>query len=101
MSSGKSDKRAASCRERRRKRRAQVIEHYGGRCACCGESQYEFLAIDHVHGGGSAHRAEVGGGSKTIEWIIRNGFPDELFQVLCHNCNNAKACHGRCPHEGG
>lgn len=76
-----------------------MIEHYGGACACCGEAEYAFLALDHENGGGSAHRKEVGSGSRMVDWIISHGFP-EIFQVLCHNCNNAKSW-GRCPHEQG
>ena len=79
-------------------RRERVIEHYGGRCACCGESRFEFLAIDHINGGGDKHRLEVGRGSLMVAWIIRQGFPDG-FQLLCHNCNQAKGYYGACPHE--
>jgi hypothetical protein len=81
-----------------RRRRETVIAHYGGRCACCGETEFEFLAIDHTNGGGEQHRAEVGQGSNMIGWLIDNGFPDG-FRVLCHNCNQALGYYGRCPHE--
>lgn len=80
-------------------RRRKVIEHYGGRCECCGVEQYEFLVLDHVNGGGSQHRKGTGmRGAGMIGWIIRNGYPDD-FQVLCWNCNQARGYYGRCPHE--
>ncbi len=74
-----------------------VLEHYGARCQCCGETQYEFLAIDHINGGGLAHRRSIPGQS-VYRWLRKNNFP-EGFQVLCHNCNMAKAFYGKCPHE--
>jgi hypothetical protein len=82
-----------------RRRRDMVIAHYGGKCACCGESRREFLAIDHVHGGGMKHRTEIGGGggATMVEWIIKHNFPDR-FRVLCHNCNQAIGYYGACPH---
>ena len=85
-------------RDRNRKRRRRVIEHYGGECACCGEKTFEFLAVDHINGGGDAHRRKVGSGSNMIEWIITSNFPD-IFQVLCHNCNQAIGYYGSCPHR--
>ena len=33
-----------------------------------------------------------------LKWIIKNNFP-KGFQILCHNCNSAKAVYGKCPHE--
>jgi hypothetical protein len=85
-------------RQRNRSRRETVLEHYGGCCGCCGEETFEFLAVDHENGGGTAHRAEVGAGTKMIDWIIANEYPDG-FRVLCHNCNQAIGYYGRCPHE--
>ena len=82
----------------------QVFEHYSGgtpRCACCGETHMEFLALDHIAGGGTKHRAmHTGGlgGLKTYRWAIKNGFP-AIFRVLCHNCNSAYGFFGYCPHN--
>jgi hypothetical protein len=79
--------------------RAEVIQHYGGCCACCGETEIKFLAIDHLNGGGVAHRRKLGGGGQAIyRWIRNNSYP-EGFQVLCHNCNTAKGLYGICPHQ--
>lgn len=78
--------------------RALVFGHYGAQCNCCGESHDEFLAIDHMNGCGMALRKIHGGGTSFYQWIKRNGFPTD-FQVLCHNCNMAKALHGACPHK--
>lgn len=85
-------------REQRAKVRREVIEAYGGKCACCGESEAAFLAIDHIDGGGKAHLASIGGASSLIYWLRKNGYP-EGFQVLCHNCNMAKGIYKICPHQ--
>jgi predicted restriction endonuclease len=77
--------------------RKKVLNHYGHRCACCGERRYEFLSIDHINGGGNKHRKEIGNG-KIYLWLIKNSYP-EGFQVLCCNCNQAKGHYGYCPHE--
>jgi len=80
--------------------RIRVLNHYGGlppKCACCGESQIEFLCIDHIHGGGIKYRREAKGGH-FYQWLKNNNFP-EGYQVLCHNCNMAKGFYGYCPHK--
>lgn len=91
-------KRNAASRKHARKIRQQVIEAYGGACSCCGETTYEFLAIDHVNGGGSQHRKSVTSPLELCRLIVREGFPD-AYQLLCHNCNCAKGWYGACPHE--
>ena len=87
---------------RHRERRALVLEVYGSACKCCGETEPAFLALDHINGGGNAHRRSMSksgksvGGGNLYQWIVSNGFPTD-FQLLCHNCNFAKS-HGGCPH---
>jgi hypothetical protein len=77
-----------------------IINHYGGKCACCGETEIDFLAIDHTNGDGCKHRREIGiGGTNTYCWLKRNNFP-EGFRVLCHNCNwGIHVNNGICPHK--
>lgn len=80
--------------------RSEALKHYGGdnpSCKCCGESFYELLSIDHINGGGAAHRKEIGQGS-IYSWLKRNNYP-EGFRVLCHNCNQAIGHYGYCPHN--
>jgi hypothetical protein len=90
---------AAYQREWHRRQRETVIAHYGGRCACCGEDEFAFLALDHKDGGGTKHRNELGKrGNDMVRWAITNGLPP-IFRVLCHNCNQAIGFYGRCPHE--
>lgn len=79
----------------------EVLTHYSNgepHCACCGESRVEFLCIDHIQGGGLKHRRIVGTGTAFYKWLKKNGFPSG-YQVLCYNCNMAKAIYGVCPHK--
>lgn len=73
-----------------------VIQHYGGKCICCGETEIAFLTIDHINGGGIMHRKSLGG--HLLRWIQKNNYPNTL-QVLCSNCNLAKGLLGECPHQ--
>ena len=85
---------------RRKKLRLEAIEKYGGCCACCGESEYNFMAIDHINGGGNKHLKEIGvhSGAPFMAWLKRQGWPEE-YRVLCHNCNMSRGFYGYCPHE--
>jgi hypothetical protein len=88
-------------RESHRRTRMAALIAYGGdppHCACCGEAELKFLAIDHINGGGTAHARELGGSSLIVHWLKRHGYPAG-FQVLCHNCNTAKGHYGQCPHQ--
>ena len=88
-------------REYMRRRRASVLELYGGRCECCGETRYEFLAIDHTNGGGTRERGSHGtsGCHEVIGklWRAKERLPG--YRVLCHNCNMAMGFYGNCPHS--
>jgi hypothetical protein len=79
------------------RRRKSVLKAYGGKCVCCGESQWQFLSLDHVNNDGAEHRKEVGQ-SQIYIWAERNNYPPVL-QILCFNCNMAKGFYGECPHE--
>jgi hypothetical protein len=81
---------------RYREQRTFCLEKYGNKCVCCGESNVEFLAFDHIDGGGTQHRKKVG---NITTWIVRNNFPDNI-RILCHNCNQARGYYGYCPHTG-
>lgn len=86
-------------RERAKRIRLEVIGHYGGACACCGEASLEFLTIDHINGGGSAQRRELKKrGWAFYRWLQKQGYP-EGYRVLCWNCNSARGAFGYCPHE--
>ena len=77
--------------ERKIKFKNIVLNHYGSKCACCGESTPEFLTIDHINGEGNKHRKQEHC-DDILEWLIRNNLPNG-FQVLCMNCNFVKDIH--------
>jgi hypothetical protein len=91
------DKWRAINREAWVKLRRDVLAAYGGKCLCCGETRYEFLALDHVGGAGGKHRKLVGTGG-TYSEAKRRGFPP-CFRIFCHNCNQSRGYYGYCPHE--
>lgn len=98
MTDEEKEKRNKHQREVNAEKRRLVLEGYGNQCECCGETQYEFLCIDHIHGNGKEHRKEIGGGSRIYHWLIINNFP-EGFRVLCHNCNMSYGLYHYCPHQ--
>ena len=79
----------------------KVIKAYGGYvCAWCGIDEPTVLCIDHVENNGNQHRKQLGsgknksaGGGRFYRWLIENGYPTG-YQVLCMNCNHAKARNG-------
>lgn len=72
-----------------------VFSHYSGngipKCANCKERRLVCLTIDHINGGGEAHRKRIGksGGYSFYAWLRDNGYPPE-YQVLCMNCQFVK-----------
>ena len=86
----------------RRKAKLDAVRHYSNGsmvCKCCGESEIDFLTIDHVNGGGTKERKSTGrGGQSFAIWLRKQGYP-KGFQILCYNCNCAKAFCKVCPHE--
>lgn len=84
----------------RKRIRENVLRAYGGRnpsCKCCGESTFEFLALDHIDGNGNKDRKLHGTGTQLYSYLVKNNFP-KIYQILCHNCNLAKGFYGECPH---
>lgn len=87
-------------RTRDRVTKLEIVKEYGGACACCGETHYEFLTIDHINGDGAEHRRQVGGDHRAVyRDIKRRHFPKDEFRLLCLNCNLAMGMYGYCPHN--
>jgi len=82
-----------------RRARTKVLDHYGGKCSCCGEGEQIFLQVDHINDDGAEHRRTMKDGNINA-WLVREGFPPG-FQLLCANCNWGKRMLGACPHQGG
>jgi hypothetical protein len=94
-----------SCRRRINARaralREEVLNAYGGRCACCGEREPCFLHIDHINNDGYSHRKTVSRCSTSMyRWLKQRGFPRDGYQLLCANCNFGRFLNGGiCPHQ--
>lgn len=88
----------------RQRMRLDAIYHYSNnnpKCACCGENHLEFLALDHINGGGNKERKELKKmGTNMFVYLFKKGYP-EGYRVLCHNCNMSLGCYGYCPHKVG
>lgn len=86
--------------------RLYALQHYSKNknpyCECCGETNLEFLCIDHINGGGNKQRKQNKNhrGDYIYAWLRHEKYP-EGFRVLCHNCNHAYGSYGYCPHKGG
>lgn len=94
-----------SCRNTYKKQwtfaqRIEVFKAYGGICICCGETQQEFLSLDHINNDGSLHRRanKLTGGTSLYTWVKKHNYPASI-RLLCMNCNSARGNFGYCPHE--
>lgn len=80
------------------RRKLEALAAYGGKCACCGESDFRFLTIDHINNDGAEHKRAEGRNFSMFRWVYHHGFPSG-FQILCFNCNCGKGIYGECPHK--
>jgi hypothetical protein len=89
-----------------RKLREKVIKGLGGECACCRESIYGLLTLEHVGGWGREHRMKSPSDrlrkratAVLLRDVIRSGYDKTKFEVRCYNCNlGASNNGGMCPH---
>lgn len=94
------EKRREYDKTRRRKELQGVVDAYGGKCQCCGETHIEFLTVDHINGGGTQHRKVLNKEGRTFYvWLREMGYPKDDFRVLCYNCNCSMGRVGYCPHQ--
>lgn len=76
----------------------RVFNLYGNKCACCGETNREFFALDHLEGGGTKERKRLGTRGLFIQ-AAKPEFQKDKYQLLCHNCNMSLGFFGYCPHR--
>lgn len=90
------DAKTETSRERWQRLRDAAFAAYGGPvCSLCGEPDSTILELDHINGGGNAHRREIGQ-SNLYLWLKQHDYPPG-FRVLCPTCNKkahvqARAC---------
>lgn len=68
---------------RRNKKKLELLEFLGGKCAHCGFNDHRALQIDHVYGGGckewyGKHQEQK------YKMVYKN---PKSYQLLCANCN--------------
>ena len=76
--------------------RLAALSELGDKCACCGETTYEFLSFDHIKNGkgNPCNKSDKG---VNLHISILKGRRENI-QILCHNCNCSKGYYGCCPH---
>ncbi len=96
------DRTRESGKRYRARLRAEMLAAYGGKCACCGETEPTFLTLDHAQGDGAQHRRQYkqkGNGGVLAE-LCKAGWPqDGRFRLLCWNCQFGTQQPGGCPHQ--
>jgi hypothetical protein len=80
----------------------------GGACACCGESRFEMLTLDHINNdGGGAKRPHHATTYYRVKKELESGDENRVsavkksFQLMCWNCNLSKRNGGECYHKRG
>ncbi|OGD53431.1 hypothetical protein A3K80_00500 [Candidatus Bathyarchaeota archaeon RBG_13_38_9] len=78
--------------------RLEVSKHYGHKCACCGESNINFLTIHHINGRNKDCKEDKYSGVHGWRWLKENNYPPG-YQLLCWNCNCSLKNHKKefCP----
>jgi hypothetical protein len=76
--------------------------YLGNKCACCGETEQEFLSVDHVRNNGAKHRREKG--REAWMWEVWKAIKEKRivteYQLMCFNCNFSKHFgKGVCAHK--
>jgi hypothetical protein len=67
--------------------RSMAMDLLGYKCAHCGITDDRVLQIDHIFGGGSEERRNIGIRGIYIKILESNGYS---YQCLCANCNTIK-----------
>lgn len=78
----------------------EAFAMFGGPiCVCCGETELEFLSLEHPNGGGTEFRRRTE--ETTYRWLRTHNYPKNIkLEILCMNCQfGRKSGNGRCPHE--
>lgn len=82
--------------------RRTVRAYLGNKCVCCGETEQEFLSVDHVRNNGAKHRREKG--REAWMWEVWKAIKDKRivteYALMCFNCNFSKHFgKGVCAHK--
>lgn len=68
--------------------RLVALETLGGKCVSCGFNDKRALQIDHIEGGGSKERKQLGFNGRFHKHVVQSFLNKEnKYQLLCANCN--------------
>lgn len=72
--------------------RLEMVAAYGGKCCQCGEDDPIVLVLDHIGDDAKADRRANGhkGGWMMYQKLKKRGWPKDVHQLLCQNCNFRK-----------
>lgn len=94
-------------RNKRDRLKSEFLAAYGNKCECCGETEPDFLTVDHKNNDGEEHRKKIaptkkrGGNSSEVFRVLRKeGWPNYV-RILCFNCNFGRRARPgfECPHK--
>jgi hypothetical protein len=79
--------------------RQALLDRLGHMCRCCGLRDGRFLSVDHVWNDGYKERRRTSNPYQLYRKILAGSVDSATVQLLCYNCNMAKAFNGgTCPH---
>lgn len=95
----KTSRKVAWAKEKRLRNRLEFFARYGGKCACCGTTDYRWLTVHHIHKNGGIERAQQKSNwNNRHAMMLKEPFRDDL-ELLCYNCHLARDYYGCCPHN--
>ena len=94
-----SQRKVAWAKAKRQRCRLVIFERYGGRCACCGLSDYRWLTLHHKNRDGGVERNHQKlNSANRLYHFIKQPKRDDL-ELLCYNCHRSLDFFGCCPHN--
>lgn len=73
-------------------KRIELLRMMGGKCKCCGSTEWWNLTLDHIiplrRKNGERYDLTIG--------LIKNSEKRKKFQILCYGCNNSKNAYDKC-----
>lgn len=73
------------------KTKTELFAALGSRCSACRIDDWRVLQVDHINGGGGAHRRRSGGYGYWIAILRSVKSGEGLYQLLCANCHMLKS----------
>lgn len=74
------------------------LDMYGNKCSCCGETEFDFLTVEHIKGQVGIPKNQKRSGHNGWKDATKEYRPD-LYTILCFNCNLASKNGRTCPHK--